>query len=437
MQSLRKLAGAALRRWLPLRPLLLSALDGLAYPLLVYFRVRHPRPDAPSIGFTDYDVAAVNRAADEYFARVQDVSHLERKPFSEPAALSRRLIDLGVLIDGLRLVPGDTVLELGAGSCWVSHFLNKMGCRTISVDVSPAALAIGRKRFEGDSTTDWSRNPEFQPYDGRHLPVPDASVDAIVLYDAFHHLPNPDILLREMRRVLRGDGIVGMSEPGRGHASSAPSRAESGGGVLERELVVEDIANLARQAGFTAARSIVAPNAPLMEVSASKLRAFMGGTGFSRYWSELCIALDSHYYVLLFAGNPEPTTRRPKHLRAVLTDVHTHARVDVARGQPALLRLRARNVGDTRWLSGQGAGWTRLGAHLYRDGSPWTLVDYEWFRHELPVDVPPEAAVTLAVRLPPIDAAGDYIIAFDMVVEGVTWFADRESSELHVRCRVR
>ncbi len=382
------------------------------------------------------DVSARNRAADEYFAHVQDVSYLERKPFSEPAALSRRLIDIGVLIDGLRLTPGDTVLELGAGSCWVSHFLNKLGCRTISVDVSQAAIDIGRRLFERDSTTDWSMAPEFRVYDGHTLPVPDGSVDALVLYDAFHHLPNPEELLREMRRVLRPHGIVGMAEPGRGHADSVPSRAESDGGVLENELVLEDIADAARRAGFVAVRSIVAPSAPIMEIDASNLRAFMGGQGFSRYWSELCAALDSHYYVLLFAGDPEPTTQRPKHLRAVLSDASGAAKVNVRRGEAAPLHLHVRNVGDTRWLSPPAAGWTRLGAHLYRDGTPRTLVDYDWLRADLPDDVPPDRTVPLSVRLPPIDAAGDYVIVFDLVVEGLTWFADRESAALDVRCRV-
>jgi ubiquinone/menaquinone biosynthesis C-methylase UbiE len=62
----------------------------------------------------------------------------------------------------------------------------------------------------------------FLPYDGQTLPVADASVDRIVLYDAFHHIPNQERLLREMRRVLRPDGIVAMSEPGRGHSTSPP-----------------------------------------------------------------------------------------------------------------------------------------------------------------------------------------------------------------------
>jgi SAM-dependent methyltransferase len=361
---------------------------------------------------------------------------LLRKPFSEPSAMSRRLIDLGVILDGLRLVPGDLVLELGAGSCWVSHFLNKFGCRTISVDVSQTALDIGRTLFERDSTTDWSLEPAFRRYDGRTLPVSTGSVDAIVLYDVFHHLPNPEEVLRELRRVLREGGIVAMSEPGRGHAESAPSRAEATStGVLESELVLEDIAAMARHCGFNAVRTVLASNTPVMEIDAAAIRRFMGGQGFSRYWTEFCASLDSHYYVLLFAGDATPTTRRPKHLKAIIDTSGGDTPVLARPSEPIALRLTLRNVGDTVWLAAPDMpGWTRIGAHLYRTDPDHRLIDFEWFRGALPSDVQPGQDVEVHIELPALIDAGSYVIAFDLVVEGLTWFADRESSIRHVPC---
>jgi SAM-dependent methyltransferase len=433
----RKSAQTALRRVPTLRPLMFSAIDRLIAPLLYGFALRHPRPPAAPPPSGEADVTAFNAAAEEYFARYPDPAHLLHKPFSEPAALSRRFIDIGVLIDGLRLVPGDTVLELGAGSCWVSHLLNRFGCRTIAVDVSPSALALGRTLFERDSSTNWSLKPEFLPYDGHTLPVTDGSVNAIILYDAFHHLPNQEALLLEMWRVLSVDGIVGMSEPGRGHADSAPSQAESGdSGVLETELVLEDIAHLATRVGFASARCIVAPNTPLMEIDATDLRAFMKGHGFSRYWSELCAALDSHYFVLLFKSDPEPTTRRPKHLKAVISTSHAlPLAADV--GEAAQVTVLVKNTGDTRWLCAPDVkGWTRVGAHLYEEGTSRRLIDYDWFRAPLPADVLPGQTATLSLTLPPLKTRGRYLIVIDLVVEGLIWFADRESSALSVECLV-
>jgi SAM-dependent methyltransferase len=312
--------------------------------------------------------------------------------------------------------------------------LNRFGCRTIAVDVSPTALTIGRQVFEGDPRTNWHVDPQFRPYDGRTLPVADASVDRIVLYDAYHHLPNPAHLLREMRRALVPDGIVGMSEPGRGHAASAPSVAEAAAtGVLENELVLEDIGDLARASGFAAARVVVSNRPPAFEVEASDLRAFMGGRGFARYWKTLCAALDGHHYILLFAGDPVPTTGRPKLLRA---RVSTPKALSVQKSARQPITIAVHNAGDTRWLAAETApGWTRVGAHLY--GAPGrVLVDFDWLRVPLPADVEPGETIRLGIVLPPIDQPGNYVIAFDLVIEGVAWFADRGSMTTEVPCRV-
>ena len=58
-----------------------------------------------------------------------------------------------LLIAGARLRPGDTVIEIGAGSCWLSHLLNRYGCRTIAVDVSPTALAPGWQNVLAEGPT--------------------------------------------------------------------------------------------------------------------------------------------------------------------------------------------------------------------------------------------------------------------------------------------
>jgi SAM-dependent methyltransferase len=259
-----------------------------------------------------------------------------------------------------------------------------------------------------------------------------------VLYDAFHHIPNPGRLLREMRRVLKPDGIVGMSEPGRGHSTSPPSVAETAAtGVLEQELVLEDIADQAIAAGFAAAHVIADTQAPLIELDARELRPFMGGRGFARYWRNLCAELDGHHYILLFVADPRPTTARPKRLQAVLTADAPASAICMRAGQPGRLSIDLYNAGDTTWLHQPNQpGWTRLGAHLHRSGRTRPLVDFDWLRAALPADVPPEGRVRIAVELPPIADPGDYLVVLDLVIEGNAWFAERGSLTLELACRV-
>jgi len=42
--------------------------------------------------------------------------------------------------------------------------------------------------------------------------LPDNTLDAILLYDAFHHLSDPDVVIRELHRVLKPDGILSFSD---------------------------------------------------------------------------------------------------------------------------------------------------------------------------------------------------------------------------------
>ena len=42
--------------------------------------------------------------------------------------------------------------------------------------------------------------------------LPDNSLDAVLLYDAFHHLSDPDVVLKELHRVLKPDGILSLSD---------------------------------------------------------------------------------------------------------------------------------------------------------------------------------------------------------------------------------
>ncbi len=433
IEFLRRRLQPVFARLPAVRSFLLSSIDIAARPILYPFRLGRPTTDPSIAASLLANTDRLNEQAEAYFARHANADEALRKPYSEPQALSRRLIDVGVLLDGLRLQPGHTVLDLGCGSGWVSHMLNRFGCPTVSVDVSPTAIDLARRLFAADPQTNRALKPEFRVYDGHRLPLAAASVDRAILYDAFHHVPNQAEILRELRRVLRPDGIVAMSEPGRGHASSAPSLAESAAtGVLENELAIEDVAELALAAGFTAARLAVHTNAPLLEIDAADLRRFMGGRGFARYWRNLCAALDAHHYLLLFAGPAEPTTRQPRTLKAALR-ARSAVPARVPRGQRRSLVLDACNAGDTTWLcTADAPGWTRLGIHLHRRDDRRTMVDYDWVRVQLARDVAPEDHVTIQVDVPPIEEPGDYLLVVDLVIEAVAWFADRGSVTLEL-----
>jgi ubiquinone/menaquinone biosynthesis C-methylase UbiE len=42
--------------------------------------------------------------------------------------------------------------------------------------------------------------------------LPDNSLDVVLLYDVFHHLSDPEVVLKELHRVLKPDGILSLND---------------------------------------------------------------------------------------------------------------------------------------------------------------------------------------------------------------------------------
>ena len=428
----------AFRRFPALRQVVLGALEPAYRVGLFPFRRAQgrgaPTEDEELVRRTD----GYNEAAERYFADYSEPEFLLNKPFSDTALFSKHLIDVGVLVEGARLRPGDTVVEMGAGSCWLSHFLNRFGCRTIAVDVSPTALALGKELFEHDPGTNWALDPQFVPYDGHSIPLEDAVCERVIFSDSFHHIPNQRRILEEVYRVLRPDGSVAMSEPGRGHASAPSSVAASQEtNTLENELVLEDVAALAEAIGFRGVSVLAASPTVRYEVPARELGRFMGGKGFVRYWKALCASLDQHHYLLMYKGRSLPTTERPGVLLPQIEVVRPVGEVRVSSEDRTPIAVRLVNLGDTVWLSrGVGerkAGWTRLGVHLYEASAPPRVLNFDWYRAPLERDVEPGDSVTVRFDLPPFGRAGAYVLLFDLVIEGALWFGDRGTRPAELR----
>jgi demethylmenaquinone methyltransferase/2-methoxy-6-polyprenyl-1,4-benzoquinol methylase len=113
--------------------------------------------------------------------------------------------------------PVERVLDLGGGTGRASRALARMGCDPLVADASAGMLARARDRGFDCVRADAGR-----------LPVRDGGVDAVVVVDAFHHLPDQRAALAEAARVVAPGGVVVIREfdPGtvRGRALVAAER---------------------------------------------------------------------------------------------------------------------------------------------------------------------------------------------------------------------
>ena len=367
----------------------------------------------------------LNRTADAYFASISDPGFHLAKPFSGTRDTAPTVHNLGVLLGGMQLGAGMTVLELGAGSCWLSRLLIQMKCAAISCDVSVAALALGKRLFEEHPPvgTDLP-SPRFLPYDGRHIDLPNESVDRVICFDAFHHVPNRPEVLAELARVLKPGGLAGFSEPGPQHSRSAQSQMEMAHfNVLENDVDLDEIFAEAKLAGFSDATFF--PRCELM-LPVSAYRELVEGRPSpelaQRILDNVVASQVNKTVFFLLKGETSFDSRAIEGLAGRVDPEATT--LTLVTGQRIEIRCLVHNTGQARWLSAtpNHHGEVQLGAHLYGlDGSLKTM-DFTP-RQRLAADVPAGASVPMSLHLV-APAPGRYRVMLDLVSEFVCWFGE-------------
>jgi len=366
----------------------------------------------------------LNATAEEYYRRIPDPAPLLAKPFANWQESPQMLHDLGLVLGGLHLGKTMRVLDFGAGTGWLTRILTQLQCQVYACDVSPTALALGRRLLEvlpPQGTVPY--RPVFLQFDGVRIDLPDDSVDRIISFDAFHHVPNPDEVLREFARVLAPGGIAGFSEPGRYHSRSAQSQYEMNNhAVLENDINLENIAAAALAAGFTevTVRTIGELEVPLADYTAM----FDAGAPAhfqvrDRVWAHTAETTFNRTVFFLHKGARVLDSCGHDGLAHHMTvsDNHVAGRA----GVPVSISVDITNTGVARWLheNTEIFGIVRLAAHLFNEQGE--LVDFDFTRHGLPRSVEPGERLAMSISLPLLPA-GRHIVVIDLVAEGVTWF---------------
>jgi SAM-dependent methyltransferase len=88
----------------------------------------------------------------EYLRRTSAGAWERFKPFSPPGShtlddSAALMHDFAVAIQHLPPRPSDLILDLGAGACWCSDWLQRLNFNTVAVDISHDMLALGRTRL--------------------------------------------------------------------------------------------------------------------------------------------------------------------------------------------------------------------------------------------------------------------------------------------------
>lgn len=110
------------------------------------------------------------------------------------------------LISELDKIDFGTLLDIGCGTgIFLLKVLKKFEAKMAGIDISPGMIEKS-KELLGDRA-------ELKVGDSEHLPWNDGYFDVVTCIASFHHYPNPEIVLKEIRRVLRHGGTVMIADP--------------------------------------------------------------------------------------------------------------------------------------------------------------------------------------------------------------------------------
>jgi 2-polyprenyl-3-methyl-5-hydroxy-6-metoxy-1,4-benzoquinol methylase len=123
---------------------------------------------------------------------------------------------LAAYLDQFQIRPPARLLELGCGNGWMSEFLAAMGFEVCGTTISESDVANAIPRIKSLEVKGLSPKLSFlvAPMESVHTAVPQASFDAVFVYEALHHAFNWRQALQSGFQCLKNGGwLLICAEP--------------------------------------------------------------------------------------------------------------------------------------------------------------------------------------------------------------------------------
>lgn len=131
------------------------------------------------------------------------------------------------------------IADIGAGTgLFTRAFLSQAGGGTAyAVDISPVMVTWMEKHLHTDEG-------ELIPLlmNGSRIPLDEDSIDLVIMFNLYHELDEPAVLLREAKRILRTGGVICISDWKKEESKHGPA--------FDRRISAETIQQDLNDGGF-------------------------------------------------------------------------------------------------------------------------------------------------------------------------------------------
>jgi ubiquinone/menaquinone biosynthesis C-methylase UbiE len=105
-----------------------------------------------------------------------------------------------------QVVKDKVVLDFACGEGYGSNLLSALAQSVIGIDKDRSTIDAARDKYR-------KSNLKFFEGDVGHIPLDDGSIDVVVSFETLEHTMKQELMLQEIRRVLKRDGILIISTP--------------------------------------------------------------------------------------------------------------------------------------------------------------------------------------------------------------------------------
>lgn len=394
---------------------------------------------SPKLEGIDYKQAAIDYPARQnperlHYLRTKPFYHLVNKLAKYrgdgmDVETHRHFCDFANMAVVLELPPGARILDAACGSGWLSEYFARLGYDVTGIDISPQLIEICRDRIAALPATDYADKIRcrFRVHDLELGPL-DEKFDAIVCYDAMHHLEDAAGAIRHLAAMLPIGGTLFILEgnrPAPGSAAEAElAQVMREFGTLESPFDRDYLGRLLDEAGFAIAADYVSVNG-LFD------REMVDDQGRLRVEVPSINYLFCKKVTDIGPASKVPDSHAPGILRAELT-LQSSWPANFRPGELFRAKVQVRNTGDTLWLAGRALqrGDVTLGVKIIDETG--AALDEFHGNPALPRGVAPGECCSVLIERACPTVPGRYTLKIDLVDQHICWFEERGSTALYL-----